>query len=302
MANRTVGGRERAVFLALALAARAAQAAEQGPAPSSGGDEAILEACANEAGILCAGKTGKPLIRCLGENSGSATGPCRAKLRGLSFGGAPAEVWGSEAAARTSSQGVEVEISTSADASGRGFDVSVEDEPVFYPVSGSRRQDLVSQLNSSDIIDSVDGKTGAAKTGFSIGVSYARAMRADGCAAVSARVRVKVTETLPRWDAPAEASQELKDWWRLVISVIKTHEDGHRAIDVEAGWAVLESVKTALPMPACRDVDDIVGAAVHRRSVEAMQKNVAYDEDTGHGRKQFEEAFKRALKEPERSP
>jgi len=254
--------------------------------------EDIRKACSNEIELFCKGETGRPLIRCLGKYSGSATAACQAQLRDRGSKGAAAPVWGSLAKIEGAPEAVEVNTSSSASLAAAGFDLSVEPKEVYYPVKGARAQDIISGMNSSGLLDGVDGTKGSANTGYSIGLEYSRSNGSVDCAVASAHVHLTVTQHLPRWEPPPAVDKGLITWWKMVSSVIKTHEDGHKDIDVETGQNILKYIQALHPMPSCDDLDQAVHGALHRGTVESTQQNVAYDAENNHGQKQFEQAMK----------
>lgn len=250
----------------------------------------IRKVCSNEIELFCKGKSGQSLIRCLGHYAGDATAACQEKLKGLP---APAvetaPVWGSLAKIEGAPEAVDVTAANGALA--QGFDLTVVSSQTYYDVHGSRSKDIISGMNSSGLLDGVDGSKGSANTGYSISLSYQHVNKAGGCAVISANVQLTVTQHLPRWETPPDAVPGLRKWWRVVSSVMQLHEDGHKDIDMRTGQNIVKYIKALPTMSSCDDLDQAVKAALHRGTVESTQQNVAYDRDNEHGRKQFEKAM-----------
>lgn len=269
------------MLIAIAVASNAA-------APSKD----IRKACANEIELFCKGETGRTLIRCLDKYSGSATTTCQAQLRDRGSKGAAAPVWGSLAKIEGAPEAIEVNASSATGPSIYGFDLSVDPKEVYYNVNGNDSKSIISGMNSSGLLDGVDGTKGSANTGYSIGLEYSRSIGSAGCAMASAHVHLTVTQHLPRWEPPPSADQGLIAWWKMVSSVIKAHENGHKDIDFKTGQNILKYIQALPPMPSCDDLDQAVHGALQRGTVESTQQNVAYDAENNHGQKQFEQAMK----------
>jgi len=282
----------RALAAAAAFLCAAARAA---PAPPVETDLALLSrSCVNESGLFCKGEDGPALVDCLTAYRGSATPRCRAALRNLDPDAPAVKVYGSSASARgvPAPKPASDAAAVAKDPDGSGFEFSVDESRKSYPVKGERPKELADQLGSSGLKDGAEGG-GAAQTSTDLTFTYSRAPRDKGCAVASAHVRLKVSQTFPELDEPSSdsAAAETLDSWRKVLAVLKMHEDGHKEIAIKSGQDFLRRLETLRPLPACSDVDDAVRELYRRLQLDARQQNAAYDAETNHGQKQWEQLY-----------
>ncbi len=253
---------------------------------------ALAAACFNETQLFCKGKSGGALSECLAEYSANATPECQSALGDRKPKGKSEPVWGSAGkASGPSVDALTFSASVSEEAPADGFEVAVEDAPADYPAAGSTPAAILGSMGRSGIVDGIDGGKGAASTGGDLSAKYSRKKDADGCRLSAAKLTMKVTQRLPKWDETADASPETKAWWAKELGVIKLHEDGHKKIDVDSARAALGYLQRLGAYSTCEDLDGAVASELHRANLEGMQQNVAYDAETRHGRTQFEAAF-----------
>lgn len=254
----------------------------------------LAAACSNEISLLCPDKKGEELTECLARYAGSATPECRARLAGIKPKGPPEKVWGSEASSSGGGTGPAFEVQIKAepeDSPVKGFDLVVQETPQPYRVTGETPAQIAASMGGVDIRDGMDGTKGAAATGARLVAHYTRGPKDGGCALAAAALTLMVTQKLPEWDAPPGASPETREWWVKAMSAIVKHEDGHKRIDADSGNAALRYLKQLGTLSSCEQLDNAVSGELHRANTEAMQKNIAWDLQTGHGRTQYEEAF-----------
>jgi predicted secreted Zn-dependent protease len=255
-----------------------------------GADASSLRAaCRNEIALFCAGASSSTLVSCLAEYRGSATASCAAVLKGQATDVRAARAWGSGAASVVAS-------SASAAAAGprAGFALSVEEKLSTYTVLGARPDELMEEMRSSGLDDSVDGNRGAARTDYSAAYTYGRAPRGKSCALTGAQVALTVTQTYPEWERPAVVAPASEDWWAKELASMHSHEDGHKRLDVALAGEFVRRLKSLAPQPTCADVDKAVKGLYQKLLSEAREQNAAYDRQAaGRGRTQGSQAAAR---------
>jgi predicted secreted Zn-dependent protease len=106
----------------------------------------------------------------------------------------------------------------------------------------------------------------------------------DGTCAVSdVQVSTRVTVTLPTWEPPEGTSQALVEQWRTYEDALRTHEDGHVAIALASGEALLATLQALPPAPSCDVLQVNVKDAAEHVLDACRAQHVAYDETTDHG-------------------
>jgi len=108
----------------------------------------------------------------------------------------------------------------------------------------------------------------------------------DGCHLSSATTALNVRTTLPRWTAPAKAPADLIKRWNAFSAALRTHEDGHRRIAVDAAQAIADRVNKAAPARDCATLKQAIGTLAQSILDDYRAKELDYDTTTDHGRKQ----------------
>jgi predicted secreted Zn-dependent protease len=285
--------RLRASAALAAAAVFTAPAARAGAAPSAAQDLELLgRSCVNESGLLCKGESGPALLDCLIAYRGSVTPRCRTALKDLDPDAPAVRVYGSPASAKglPVAKPAEEAAAAAKDADAPAFEFSIDESRKSYPIKGERTKELLDQLSASGLKDGADG-AGAAQTAAALTFTYSTAPRDKSCAVSSAHVRLKATQTFPEWDEASAGDGELADNWRKVLAVMKIHEDGHKEISIKSGQDFLRRLETLRPLPTCADVDDAVRELYRRHQLDARAQNAAYDAETNHGQKQWEQMY-----------
>lgn len=104
-----------------------------------------------------------------------------------------------------------------------------------------------------------------------------------GCATGPVSTSMRVRITLPRWQAPPEASIELVARWRTYLDVLATHELGHRERGLEAAADIEAELPLLGPKPSCEEAERIANQAAHQILERHRQADRDYDELTQHG-------------------
>jgi predicted secreted Zn-dependent protease len=104
-----------------------------------------------------------------------------------------------------------------------------------------------------------------------------------GCYPSGLTVEATIVEVLPTW-APQEGAPEalVSDWGRYAQAV-RAHEDGHRDIALEGAQAALDVLSALGPQPDCAALSAAINRAGNASVAGTRARQVAYDEETGHG-------------------
>jgi predicted secreted Zn-dependent protease len=252
---------------------------------------AAQAACVNEIGLFCKGESGAALLDCLSAYRGTATGRCRAALKEPDPRAPSAKVWASPAAARSVSGSAPKSfgLGPGPGPGGPGFDFAVVEQTNSYPSADARLKELIAQLGTTGLKDDGDGAAADARTSASLGFSYSSAFRGGACALASAHVRLTVAQSLPKRVDPAPG---LDAAWRKAESVLRAHEEGHKQAAARVGKEFLRRLQALGSRTSCSDLDADVLSLYRREESDVRDRSAAYDAQTGHGRKQWEQIAK----------
>ena len=102
------------------------------------------------------------------------------------------------------------------------------------------------------------------------------------CGLGPVRTTVTVNYRLPKWARP-KAPRELAVKWDAYAVALRSHEDGHRDIGVEAGRAVARALAQLPRQPSCEQLESLADKTGERILQEAQAREVEYDRRTNHG-------------------
>lgn len=151
----------------------------------------------------------------------------------------------------------------------------------YYDIEGA---DLYEMRASLDALGPM-GENGKRFHGFTkwrVNWNYYIAPDGGGCRVTTLDTHVVATITMPRWDAPREASAELRKKWRNYVRDLRAHEDGHHEIALRASEQIRDELAdlTSSSCAALRREIDVEANAI-LDIYRAEEK--AYDSDTRHG-------------------
>jgi predicted secreted Zn-dependent protease len=152
---------------------------------------------------------------------------------------------------------------------------------VYYVIEGSTAAELraqMDQLGPADKFGRFD-----AYTRWYINWSYPYSTQDGQCTTGPVKVAVRVTLTLPQWDPPSDASQELVDKWNAYLAALQVHEDGHKEIAIQAGNEILHTLEGLPPHPTCDELEEAADAAGKSVLNRYRQQEIIYDQSTDHG-------------------
>ena len=154
-----------------------------------------------------------------------------------------------------------------------------------YTIQGSTVAELRQQMNQLGPIDKSTGKHFDAYTHWYVSTNYRYQPVGNQCKIYTATVKIDVTFTMPRWNAPAKSSSDLKKRWNRYINLLQTHENGHKNHGIGAGNAVLKSLNSIVAQ-SCGQINGIANQRTQTILKQYSQQDIQYDLRTQHGRTQ----------------
>ncbi len=152
----------------------------------------------------------------------------------------------------------------------------------WYDVSGSTRPELRARLDELGPFD-IDGKRHDAYTEWFVSSHLSFVEVPEGCKVAAVSTSVRVTVTLPRWEANDESDPVLVGQWRDYLDALWVHENGHRDTGAKAA-AEIEAVLPTLPArPSCADAESVAKQAASELLARHRMADRTYDEETHHG-------------------
>ena len=102
------------------------------------------------------------------------------------------------------------------------------------------------------------------------------------CSVHGIEVSIETITTMPEWRDSDSASTELRTQWAAFGAALRTHEEGHRRIALEAAIAVKRRLED-LGIADCSSYAREAELAFRRLRDIYNTKDVEYDGTTGHG-------------------
>jgi predicted secreted Zn-dependent protease len=89
--------------------------------------------------------------------------------------------------------------------------------------------------------------------------------------------------TMPRWIAPTNTSQNLRDMWISYIKALGGHEEGHGQIAIAAAAEMRKRVNALPAEPSCDSLKARIEETCRRSVDDYKDRDKDYDERTDHG-------------------
>lgn len=159
---------------------------------------------------------------------------------------------------------------------------AVDTEREEYVIEGSSARELRAELDRKGPLDK-EGVRHDAYTTWNVTWEYPYERRGDGCASGRVTVKVRIVETLPRWDPPPGTPDDLVRKWRTYLAALETHEDGHAQNGIDGAREVKVALEQIGAQETCDDFEtraDRVGDEVMERH---RQRDRSYDRETRSG-------------------
>jgi predicted secreted Zn-dependent protease len=153
----------------------------------------------------------------------------------------------------------------------------------FYDIRGSTAEEL--GLEMRRLGPEEDGRRFHGHTAWNINWRYTSQPWGNACGATRVEVTAVIVITLPRWDPPPQAPDELRHRWDVYLTALREHEEGHRDLAVAAARRV-HSRLSGFRTGDCRTFSREANAEGRYILDRLRADNRRYDEETGHGRTQ----------------
>lgn len=158
--------------------------------------------------------------------------------------------------------------------------VHVVDRTVTYRLEGDGLSEVRGAMRRVGPLDG--GRRQFAYTHVELGWSYPFERVDNGCRTGPIHVEVEVTQTMPEWAGASPNGAASREWSRF-LHALHVHEDGHRAIGLDAARQILAQQRELGTYPSCEAVDAAANA-VGDAALEAMRgRHREYDRATRHG-------------------
>ena len=154
----------------------------------------------------------------------------------------------------------------------------------YYSIAGSSLGEIRRSMDQSRPWKDPENRSGL--TEWRIEWRFELAPVGDGCRCSSFTTTTTITNTLPRWTPPTEASAELKAAWTRFITALGEHEDGHSRLALAAAADLHKRVKELGPSPDCDRLRKRINELAERVINEHRQRERDYDRRTRHGETQ----------------
>jgi predicted secreted Zn-dependent protease len=154
----------------------------------------------------------------------------------------------------------------------------------YYVVTGSNLREIRESLNLARPPKISPPMT--ALTEWRMSWRFAVVPSTSGCRCASFSTRLVITNTLPRWTPPTNATPELKAAWQRLFRNLARHEAGHSQIALAALAETHKRVKELPDDPDCEGVRSKVNALIRSVIEDYRQLDEDYDRRTEHGTKQ----------------
>lgn len=90
-------------------------------------------------------------------------------------------------------------------------------------------------------------------------------------------ITMPTTITMPQWMDEAGAPAETRALWPTVLSKIRTHEDGHKAIGMEGANVLARRLRSLPAYPTCKELNQMIRSEGARIVGEYNLANRAFD-------------------------
>jgi predicted secreted Zn-dependent protease len=160
--------------------------------------------------------------------------------------------------------------------------VHLSEKNEYYTINGNTKEELQNQMDALGPED-YDGKY-YAYAGWTINWDYPYRKVENRCVLYEPiTVDVKVTYTLPEWNAPSSISSELSTKWKNYMEKLMLHEKGHKDIAYRNAEHILGEFKKLRSHDTCdlflTEMDRIGFEYINR----AHDEDKKYDHETDHG-------------------
>ncbi len=151
----------------------------------------------------------------------------------------------------------------------------------YYNVTGATLFDVHASLNAARPWR--DKASLNAYTEWHVNWRFQLRQTSRGCRCSSLQTTTTIKMTMPRWTAPTNASEELRQTWKRYIDALGTHEAGHARIALAAAGEMHKRIKDLDPEPECSDAEKKIRQTVQEVLDDFGDRDKIYDQRTRHG-------------------
>ncbi len=153
----------------------------------------------------------------------------------------------------------------------------------YYIVTGSNMREIMESMDQARPAKITSGMM--ACTEWRMWWRFAVVPSTGGCRCASFTTRLVLTNTLPRWTPPTNATPQLLSTWRRLFWSTARHEGGHSEIALAALAEVHKRVKELPDDPDCDGLRAKVNAMIRSVLEDYKKMDEDYDRRTQHGRR-----------------
>ncbi|HTG00589.1 MAG TPA: DUF922 domain-containing protein [Nitrospirota bacterium] len=152
----------------------------------------------------------------------------------------------------------------------------------YYDIMGDCEKDLCDCLKENGC-PWKDGRRYHSLTSWDFKWNYEKRKTANFCTTASFQPVVNISVRYPRWKKTGNPPAALEKKWEQFMKNLKTHENGHIALIVEAVSDVTIAVMKLPPQPNCMALDQEIEKIKDSRIRQLNDDTWKYDLKTRHG-------------------
>lgn len=149
-----------------------------------------------------------------------------------------------------------------------------------YDIVGRTATELNTQIGT--LGPARDGRRYSGELSWSLRYRYGTMSTMGGCGVRDVRVSIETITTMPHWTNADSADAELRAQWAAYLTALRTHEEGHRRIALEAANAVRQRLD-GMRGADCQSFAAEAQFHFERLIREYNKRNADYDASTRHG-------------------
>ena len=147
----------------------------------------------------------------------------------------------------------------------------------YYPVYGNTRHALHSSMMQNGPFNEIVQRRVYAEIHWRIQWKFDFAREPGKCRIERFVVTLVTRITMPQWMDSAQAPAELRNLWPRVVSRIRMHEDGHKAIGMEGANVLARRLKSLPAYDDCKALTSEINREGERIVNEYALANRAFD-------------------------
>ena len=151
----------------------------------------------------------------------------------------------------------------------------------YYLVTGATLPEIRRSINAARPWK--DQQNTDAMTKWRVNWRFTFAQSAEGCYCNTFSTITTIAITLPRWIAPTNAPQPLKDTWARYFTALTKHEVGHTQIGLSAAAELQKRSRDFGTLADCENLKAKINGIAERVMRDFQKRDEEYDERTRHG-------------------